>query len=268
MTIQKPLLFISQLLLVTALTPSLCSAERLIIKVGVQDTNGSPVILGEGSKLANPPGIGIDILLQVAKDLDLTFEISRRPNTRVHYEFSAGIFDASGFYSYKKEREKEGVFPRNEKGELDKTKSISRQSYYFYAPNDTTISWDGKTLSGANLVGANSGYSIVANLKNLGIDVNEVKSIKQNLMVMAAGYTQAYAAQDAALDPIIASYPQWSHLIKVGPAIKTKEYYFMFSHSFYNQNKEIAHKVWDQISEVRLSVDAKYKAMKMRPKLE
>lgn len=268
MAIQKTLLLVAYLLLGLSLSPFVYSTEQLVIKVGVQDTNGSPVILGEGSKLASPPGIGIDILLQVAQDLDITFEISRRPNTRVHYEFSKGVFDASGFYSYKKEREEEGVFPRNEQGELDKTKSISRQSYYFYAPKNTSITWNGKHLSGTKLVGANSGYSIVTNLKNMKIDVNEVKTIKQNLMMLAAGRTQAYAAQDAALDPIIASYPQWSHLIKIGPAIKTKDYYFMFSHSFYRKHKDIAHKIWDKISEVRPLIDAQYRAMKMRPKLE
>lgn len=268
MAIQKTLLFIGNLLLGFILTPSFCCAEKLVLKVGVQDTNGSPVILGEGSDLANPPGIGIDILFLVAQDLDIVLEISRRPNTRVHYEFSKGVFDASGFYSYKKEREKEGVFPRNKKGELDKSKSVSRQSYYFYAPNNTSISWNGQQLIGAKLVGANSGYSVVTNLKNMGLDVNEVKTIKQNLMMLAAGHTQAYAAQDAALDPIIASYHQWSHLIKIGPAIKTKEYYFMFSHSFYNKNKKMANIIWDKISEVRSSVDAKYRAMKLRPKLE
>lgn len=245
-----------------------CYSDERIFRVGIQDNDGSPLIMGNGATIGNPPGIGVDIIIQVAKDLDLNLEIVREPNKRVHNNFRKGAFDGSGFYSFKESRKKEGVYPTLPNGKLDKSKRIFIQGYYMYAPKGHSITWDGKTITGVKYVGANLGYSVVSVLKKLGIKVNEAKTIKQNLGMLSKNRIQAYAAQDAALDPIIASYDEYSHLVKVGPAIRKKEYYFMFSHQYYKKHKKMAEKIWNRIEEVRNSVIAKYKKMNIRPVLK
>jgi len=223
--------------------------------------------MGIGPEVGNPPGIGVDIIFQVANDLNIKLLIERKPNKRIHGYLRLGKYDASGFYSYKKERMKEGKYPTKD-GKLDKDKRVYVLGYYMYALKNSSVSWDGKKLTGATVVGANMGYSVVGDLNELGIPVSEVISTKQNLEKLLKGRIQAYAAQDGTIDPIIASYKQYQNIIKIGPPIKTKEYYFMFSHQFYDKNKKLAHKIWDRIEYVRESVISNYKKMNLRPIIE
>ncbi len=255
---------------------STCFAAEFVLKVGVQDNDGAPNVLGFGPKLATPPGIGIDIILQVAEEMGIILDIKRMPNKRIHALFSKGKFDMSGFYSYKESRLKEGVFPRDKNGELDKSKRIGRLSYYFYAKKHSGITWDGMRLTGVESVGANLGYSIVGNLEKMlknkdnNFAIEEVKNTKQNLEKLKLGRIQAYAAQDGTIDPIIANYKEYQNFEKVGPPIKSKEYYLMFSHQFYEkstENAELCEKFWSKIAKVRNSVITQYKNIKITPTL-
>jgi polar amino acid transport system substrate-binding protein len=267
MNMKKTLVNASRFTIMFLLLSNLCFAEQVTIKVGVQDNDGAPLTMGSGAHLANPPGIGLDIILLVAKELNIKLEIVRKPNNRVHASFAQGVFDGSGFYSHKKSREKEGVFPRMADGSLDKNRRVLVQSYYMYAVKGHAISWDGEKVTGVRSVGANTGYSVVDTLKALNIPVQEAKTTWQNLERLSLNRVQAYAAHDSAIDPVIATYDEWKNLVKVGPPIRTKEYYFMFSHQFYNNNKEIAEKFWDKIAEVREPVIQRYRDMKIKPKL-
>jgi hypothetical protein len=119
-----------------------CFSQQHVIKVGYQDNDGFPLVMGNGKRIGNPPGIGVDIMIQVAKDLKIKMNIIRMPNKRVHYYLTLGQFDGSGFYSFKKDRLKEGVFP-TVNGKLDKNKSVSVLSYYMYGLKGSNVSWDG-----------------------------------------------------------------------------------------------------------------------------
>ncbi len=240
--------------------------QNIILSIGLQDNDGFPLVMGKGENIGEPPGIGVDIMLRVALDLGLTLNIKRMPNKRVHGYLQSGFFDGSGFYSFKKERLKEGRFPMKD-GKLDKDKRIDVISYYFYGLKDSAVSWDGKNITDAYLVGANMGYSIVGDLKARGITVNEAKSTRQNLDMLLKGRIQAYAAQDKTIDPMIASHKKYKHIIKIGPPIKTKEYYFVFSHQYYDKNPEMALKIWDRIEIVRDSVINFYKEKRILPSL-
>jgi polar amino acid transport system substrate-binding protein len=79
------------------------------------------------------------------------------------------------------------------------------------------------------------------------------------------GRILVYAAQDGTIDPVIASNKRYKNLIKIGPPIKTKEYYFIFSHQYYKNNKKMAHRIWNRIETVRSSVLSKYRKMNFKP---
>ncbi len=246
-----------------------CSSEEHLLKIGYQETDGYPLVNGQGSEIGNPPGIGVDIIFQVAKDLNIKLLVERAPNKRVHTDFKRGKYDGSGFYSFKEKRKKEGRFPMHD-GELDKSKRVYVLSYYMYALKGSPVSWDGKRMTGVKkpIVGANLGYSVVGDLKDLGVYVKEVKSTRQNLEMLIRGRIQAYAAQDGTIDPVIAKYKRYQNLVKVGPPIKKKEYYFMFSHQYYEKNREMAEKIWNRIETVRESVISRYKNMDYTPVIE
>jgi polar amino acid transport system substrate-binding protein len=237
------------------------------LHIGFQDNDGFPLVMGKGKKIGTPPGIGVDIFLLAARDLNLDLNITRLPNKRVHHYLSTGFFDGSGFYSFKEERMKEGQFPMKD-GKPDKSKRVDVISYYFYTLKSSPVSWDGRKLTGTKMVGANMGYSIVGNLEKMGLKVNEVKSTRQNLEMLVKGRILAYAAQDKTIDPVIAAHDKYKDIIKIGAPIKTKEYYFVFSHSYFKKNRELALQIWDRIEANRESVIFDYREKNIQPEID
>ncbi|MGF1743313.1 transporter substrate-binding domain-containing protein [Vibrio profundum] len=261
------IIFTITLILLMTTRISHAESKTEIIQIGFQDNSSFPAIMGDGHEIESPPGIAVDIINQVAKDLNIEIHIKRLPNKRVHQYLQNGALDGAGFYSFSKDRQNEGVYPMKD-GKLDTTKWGFIFGYNIYVLQGSSVTWDGEKITGAKTVGANLGYSVVKDLKRMGVRVHEVKSVKQNLDLLQSGRVSAYAAQDGTIDPIIKSHPEYGNIVKIGPPIKTKKYYFMFNHEYYKENSKMAHKIWNQIEKVRDSVIEKYRKMDLKTKLE
>jgi polar amino acid transport system substrate-binding protein len=64
------------------------------------------------------------------------------------------------------------------------------------------------------------------------------------------------AAQDATTDPYL-SFAGFSDIEKIQPPIKTKDYFVLFSHSFYQAHPQLVEKLWDRIALIRDDVNKK-----------
>ena len=134
---------------------------------------------------------------------------------------------------------------------LDKENRVGTISYYFYKLKGTALKYDGKTLTGNNEnIGANTGYSIVSDLKGMGIGVEEVKTTSQNFSKLILKRISGVAHQDIDADPLIAA-KGYTNIEKLLPAIKSKPYFLMLGHEFVAEHPLIAEKLWNRIGEIR-----------------
>lgn len=235
---------------------------KKVITLGFNNIENFPYLMGFGKDLASPPGIAIDLLDAVAKEVGIEIRYLRFPGKRVLAYIEDGTVDGGFIFSHKKAREKVGRYPFKN-GKIDVDKRFTYLTYCFYVnKNRSQLSWDGKKLHNSiNPVGANLGYSIVKDLEKMGFKVNEVRTLAQNIDMLQKNRIDAYAAQDIVADHYIEMH-KINYLKKLSPSIKTKPYFLIFNHKFYEKHTQLANKVWDSIAnkrdEVTKSVTKKY----------
>ena len=230
------------------IVPCLVSSDTL--KLVFSDVEVSPYQMGNGSALMNPPGIAVDIIVKAAKNLGHTVHFIRVPNKRVLLTVQSGKADGAFIFSYKPEREQYGLYPMKN-GKPDSDLRIASMSYYFYALGINNMKWDGKKLTGGSLkVGANSGYSIVADLKKMGFKVEEAKTTQQNFQKLKSNRFGVVAAQSITADAYL-KFEQNTAVERLEPPLKTKDYFLILSHQFYKKNPDKARLLWQEIALAR-----------------
>lgn len=165
----------------------------------------------------------------------------------------AGTMDGAVSASYNKERAEYAAYPINLSGELDATRRMYRTSYHFYKAKGKALSWDGKALHADGLIGAQAGFSVVSQLKELGAKVEDnTPSPDEVLKRTAAGKYLAGVVQVNEGDATLAETPSLrAALEKVEPALIEKPYFTIFSKAYQAKNGSTTIAVWNAIQKVR-----------------
>jgi len=220
------------------------------IRLAYSTTESTPYQLGTGTKIPSPPGIAVDIIQQAAKNLDFKLSLERLPNQHLMQYLKHTQIDGAFIYSYNINRESFAAYPMRN-GEIDRARSIADLHYYLYQKQGENTIWDGSRFIKKNIVvGILKGYSIAYELKNNGVSFHEVDSMKQLVTLLKIGRIHAIAAQDSTFDIYLKEH-QVTTLEKVSPALKSKSYFVVFSHSFYQQNAQVVEQFWDEIVKVK-----------------
>ena len=226
------------------------AAETRILKIAYSDVEFFPYQMGNGLEIANPPGIALDLINEAAKELGIQIEYIRLPNKRVLYSLKSGAIQGAFCYSFSADRLSSGAYPMKA-GKPDRSQRINTISYYLYKQKNSPLTWDGKTIANLNgKVGANSGNSIVDNLKELGLQCEDAITTDQNLKKLSYGRIAAYAGQDTNVNVYIAK-GHYGDIIQLPIPLVTKDYYLLFSNQFMSENPELAKKIWSKIAEIR-----------------
>lgn len=199
----------------------------------------------------NLPGASLELFDLVGQNLGIKFTYTRRPWARALEELKDNKFDGIFNASYKDERKQYGVYPMID-GQPDASKITLNQSYVFYKRKQDSIDWNGKELTHFNgLVGTIIGYSINDDMKSMGLKVDQASSQLINLNKLALGRVKLIADIDTMNDGYLKRLEQLQGIEKLSPPIKTKAYYLVFSHHFFNAHPQLANSIWTEISKIR-----------------
>ncbi len=250
LTIARFILALLVCLTVHGLSSFSSVADPLRLRIGYNENSSYPHFLGTGPKPASPPGVSLDILNKIANDLDFEIEYIRRPGRRILHELKENQLDAAFIFSYKPERQEFGVFPMKD-GKPDGDKRLTVLSYVLYKRAGSELDWDGeKFVNLRGVIGANSGYSIVKDLKRKGVMVEEARSTKNNFTKLRSGRIDGVADQGIVADAYIHKN-SFSDVVKISQPIATKDYFLIFSHEFSQKEPDLRNEIWDEISEHR-----------------
>jgi polar amino acid transport system substrate-binding protein len=226
-------------------------AEGLEIKFTCSDAESFPNVVRDGTAFISPPGIAVEIIKKACDKAGIHAVFERLPNIRVLYSLKYGETDAAFLYSYNQEREEYGVYPFYN-GKPDRTLRLASQSYYLYKKLNSDISWNGSSITGTfSIVGANSGYSIIADLKKLGIKVEDAKTTERNLKKLELGRIDAYVSENIIVCDLYAEMETFGKIVKEPFPLITKDYYLIFSNEFMEKNPAAAKLVWQYLGELR-----------------
>ncbi|WP_374337603.1 substrate-binding periplasmic protein [Leeia sp.] len=247
----------SYLLLLVLLFSSLhIHAEE--IRIAINDVDNSPYMVGSGSALSSPPGIAVELANTVAADIGVTLSWQRLPSKRLLLDLKEGRIDAILMLSYSEERARDYAYPLNKAGQLDDSRRIGYLSYALYRQKGSAVQWDGKQfLNLTGPVGANTGYSVVDMLKQLGATVDEAKETTQNFGKLALGRVQLVAAQEVMGDYLL-SERRFPSAEKLPVLLSGKSYFTVFSKAFAARKPELMERFWQRLSGIR---DAKTRTL-------
>ncbi|WP_108651078.1 substrate-binding periplasmic protein [Dongshaea marina] len=188
-----------------------------------ENTEQPPYYMGNSTHVdPDKPGVAVEMMKRLEHfipELKVTF--SRYPWKRCLRYVGSGQADGTFNASFKADRLKLGVYPFKD-GKIDPTKRITTIAYSFYVQKGSRFLWDGKTathLSGQ--VGAPRGYSIISDLKALGLEVDESNETKIAMKKLMDNRISVLAAQDVTADALLDQYPEQYHGITLRLRLNT-----------------------------------------------
>ncbi|WCP66691.1 transporter substrate-binding domain-containing protein [Vibrio tubiashii] len=222
------------------------------ITLAYSDIESYPYQLGNGNYTPEPPGLSLDILNQVAAQLNIKIKYFRLPGKRVLEYIESGEVDGGFIFSYNPTRAQYAQYPM--KGALpDGEKRIATLGYYFYKLKGQPLEWDGANFSKLenNFIAAHLGFSITSKLKQNNIKVHEAKTTEQLFAMLRSRRIEAIAIQNTIAQEYLRDKPWSDEIEQVLPAITTKDYFLIFNQSFANSSPDLVNQIWLVISEIR-----------------
>lgn len=240
------------LLLACVFTHSLAlAADKPPIRACTENEDSFPWVLKDRA------GLTVQMLRMVEKRVGGRIEVVPLPWKRCLEDIKNGKVDAAFKISYSAARAAElGNYPMAG-DKPDASKRLLTDTYSLYRLKGTAIEWDGKVLKAGGPVGAQSGFSVVDQLKGLGAKVDDgTRSADDNLKKLLAGRFVALALQTEEGDISVESDPEFKGKIeRLKPVLVEKPYFLMFSKQFTSKNAAYVQEVWDAIGTVRESAE-------------
>ncbi|WP_163833447.1 substrate-binding periplasmic protein [Spartinivicinus ruber] len=239
------------IILLTHISHTFAGTPKAVI-VAIEDSGSFPIYREAASNYTGKhPGYFIEFLQAIARDLNVNINIVRMPWKRCLISLQEGRINAVTTASYKPEREKSGRYPKKA-GQLDVSRRFNTSSYFLYAVKDLLVKWDGNILENkSNLsVGAQRGFSIVADLNNLGVKTTEVDNPESGFIMLLNNRLSALAVHENVGQVYVRKY---NNIKQLSPPLKTKPYFLIISHQFYSKYPEFSEEIWNTVEKLRNS---------------
>lgn len=237
--------------LITGLCATTAQADPVTLRLGYSDKESAFFLTGNGSAIPEKPGVAIEMVETAAASCDVAPTFARYPGGRLMALAADNTIDAVVLLSFSPERLAMGAFPM--KGDAaDPDFQIATLSYAFYVRADSDIAWDGKTLSGITRpIGANLGWSIVQDLKNMNLPVEPAKDTQNNFNKLLLARIDAVAMHTTIGDAYLEDNALAGKVKLLQPPITSKPYYLVFSHAWHAAHPGTADCMWQSIARQR-----------------
>lgn len=209
--------------------------------------------------LKSKPGYSQIMVQQLEKQLGIPIKLQPMPWKQCLAELKSGTVDAAINASFSKERAEFAQYPLKLDGEADASKRMYRATYALYRLKGAQLAWDGQKLTAAGTVGAQTGFSIVAQLKELGARVEDSSPNADELLGrVASGRYVAAALQTTEAENTLSANPGLAgKLERVNPPLVEKPYYTIFAKPFFAKYGQTAREVWRIEAKLRDSAEFK-----------
>jgi polar amino acid transport system substrate-binding protein len=224
-------------------------ADPVSLKIGYSDKESSFYLTGNGREIPTKPGIAIEMVEAAAKACDVAVAFSRYPGGRLLALIGDNTIDGVALLSFTPERLALAAYPM--KGDVaDPAYQIASLSYAFYIRSDSQVAWDGHAISGlARPIGANLGWSVVDDLKKLGLPVEPAKDTQNNFNKLLGGRIDAVAMHTTIGDSYLEENGLADKVKRLDPPISTKPYYLVLSRAWHDRNPDAAQCLWRSIAD-------------------
>ncbi|MFZ6873277.1 substrate-binding periplasmic protein [Undibacterium sp. Di27W] len=226
------------------------NAAAVPLQACYEDKNAFPYIVGNSEAILAQPGVIPEFIQALERKIpELKVSMARMPWKRCLNSLQNGKTDVV-VASYSQERAGYAAYPMLN-GQVDSSLRFDTRTYAIYKMRASPLLWDGQKftqLYGA--IGTPLGYSIVDDLKKMGIAAEESPSASNDFQKMQLGRVAAVIAQEKVGD-LLLRQERFGDIIKLTPAFTKKDYYVVLSKQFAAQHAELAKKIWQAVAELR-----------------
>ena len=223
--------------------------SQRVVRIGYEDVPYFPWSM--------PGEKGVDIVLvsEVAELLDFKVKFFCLPWRECLEQAARGEIDLILNVSYNSERAGFLRFPQQ--GDVpDAERRMHMDGYGLYRLKGKGARWEGGQLVDfTGTVAAQRSYSIVAELRSAGVEVDDSLTTVEGIFdLLRGGKAGAAALLLTTTDHLLENTPEYSAIIERAPGdISYKPYYAAFSRQFYASQPEFAERFWDAIRTLRSS---------------
>lgn len=223
------------------------AAETL--RAAYEDSEQPPYYMGNSTDTTlGKPGVSVEMLGLAAREAGIDLQFVRMPWVRCQKSLKLGEVDLIFNASFKDERLEIGVYPM-QGGKPDATRRIDTIAYALYRVRGSKVAIQGGAITGLDgPVGAPAGYSILGDLKAMGVATETAPDTVTNFKKLASGRIPAVAALERIGDGLLADFPQ---IEKVSPLLATKDYFVMASHQLWAAKQPLVERLWAKLADVR-----------------
>jgi len=226
-----------------------------IINISINNKDSYPYCLGEGKDiLSTNPGVAIEAMQSIEHKLNIKFNFIRDPWSRQKRKLQYNSTDMLFSASYKKSREKMGVYPRKKDGSIDQSRKIISAPYVLYKLKESPLNWDGeKFINLTGKIATQKGYSIVGFLNKKGVDVVENRS-DTDIKLLLSKRVEGVARHIDSFDKFFKLNPEIAKkIVKIPTPLVPKSYYLLASNKFYKNNSVLVNKIWNELKNINTS---------------
>lgn len=201
-------------------------------------------------------GLNYELLDRVAVRLGMTFRYRMMPWKRCLDELKSNRVHGTVGASFKEERLAIGAYPGGRQADARKRLNLDR--YVVLRRKNSAVDWDGRRFKGlSGPVAAQLGYSVVDDLKAIGVPVDEgAPGALETARKLLAGHVNAAAMLEGEAKSLLAGDSRMSAELEILPAaLAEKPYYLMLSRQLAEREPMLAERIWKTIEKVRLSPD-------------
>lgn len=233
------------------------AAQPPLLRVCLNEVPHPPWRFADAQGRVAGEGLDFLILELFAKRTGWQVEPVLMPWKRCLADMKGGQIDAVLSMSHLPEREEFAVFPRTSAGQPDERLALRHNRYVLYARREAGAPrWNGKLVSGLapeGLVGVQSGYSIAATLRGMGLQVDEAaRTVQANLEKLARGRVQLAALQEHEAERVLELHPALAQALqRLDPVLEQRAYYPVFSLAFAARSPLPLPRLWEAMAAVR-----------------
>jgi len=227
-----------------------CAAQSVTLRFAYEDREIFPYMMGEGQAIPDKPGVTPEMVKRLQKKLpDLRIELQRMPWRRCLDNLLQGESDAI-VASFNEDRMQHGVYPMKN-GQPDTALRSGTSSYSLYKLKTSSLGWDGTRFTGlTGSIGAPMSWSIGDDLKKMGVTIDASPSTHRDFEKLLLNRVAGVAALTDFGD-LMLEQPKYTDVIKVTPALASKNYYLLLSHQFVAKHPAMSGKIWRALAEIR-----------------
>lgn len=241
------------LIILAVFVISLMGANKELV-IAYEDQENFPYALGVGKYVdEKSPGVTIDLLKEIAKELNINITFKRMPWKRALLMMETNSVDGLFHGSYKAKREKFGVYPKFN-NTVDTTRAIMRNSYVLYTQNNSELAWDKKGFQNHldKIIAVTKGFSIVDKLREHNCNLMLTNNLEGDVKKLVYGKVDGIVNLENRVDKILYSnINEYNNIYKSTIPIVSKPYYLLFSKGFYKNNTQLAEQIWNKIKTIK-----------------